>query len=293
MKEKQPFLNWEGDSVLQQLQTSLLGGDPLTGVATLLTSTNIPQMNKPMMMPDVENGVLDAISQFQNKNQWKQWGLNSLREQGAAVLLAGSPGNGKTVIAKWMASRIRRGFKMLSATDLGGGGAPGDAERAVESFFEYCKGQGNITIFMDECDHLLLDRGMVTETTWQIGTTEALMVQMSEYPGLIICATNYEKNLDKALEQRFLSIIRVPRPDFEHRLILWEMKLPKSFPFRPTDREMRKLANYDLNGRQIENVIINVASRCIRRKIKPTMGMFVSFCVSEGKKHIEKEDADD
>lgn len=290
MQQDQPLFNLAEESLLQSLQKKL-GGDLNKGVATLLSPEPLPTTNnviKPVMMPDVENHVLDALAQFKNKRQWNDWGLSALREQGPAVLLTGEPGTGKTVIAKWMAKQVNKGFKQLAAADLGGGGGPGDAERAVNEFFSYCRAKGGITIYMDECDHLLMDRSSVTETTWQVSTTETIMMNMSDYNGLILCSTNFEHNLDSAVEQRFLSIIRVPRPDFERRLQLWQMKLPSKFPFRPTVKEMNGLANFDLNGRQIENVIINVAGRAIRKKITPNYNLFKVFCSEEEDKKIVK-----
>lgn len=248
----------------------------------------IPTMSKPIMSESVESDILDAISQYQNREKWNQWGMHLLRAQGSAILLEGPTGTGKTTMAKWMAKLLKRGFKQISVADIGGS-EPGASERGVRALFEDAKKRHNITLFLDECDHLLGDRDQIGAEgrTWQLGTTETLMMEMNVYAGLVICATNHVKSLDPAMASRFLSIVHVGEPDFELRKKLWRTKMPKAFPFSPSVEELKKLARFELNGRQIENVIVAVASNCIRRNVKPSLPVFTQFCEREHGKHIE------
>jgi len=249
-----------------------------------------PTMNKPVMSDGVESDVLDAISQYQNRDKWIQWGMNNIREQGSAILLEGPSGTGKTTIAKWMAERIKKGFKQLSAAQIGGG-EPGATERAVVEFFADAKKRHNATIFIDECDHLLGNREKISPDgkTWQLGTIETLMMEMNVYSGLVICATNHVHNLDPALSNRFLAIVHVGEPDFPMRVKLWRHKIPKKLPFQPSEGELKKLAKYELNGRQIETVIVAAISNAIRRNVRPSLGLFIQFCERENGKHIVAE----
>lgn len=240
------------------------------------------------MSKRVESDVLDALAQYQNREKWRSWGMDSLREQGSATLLQGPSGTGKTTIARWMAERIHKGFKKLDVSQIGGG-EPGQTEASVRAFFEDARKRKNATIFMDECDHLLGNRNNVGEAgqTWMVGTTETIMMEMNVYPGLVICATNNVDKLDPAMANRFMSIIHVGEPDFDMRVRLWKMKWPARFPLRPEEKDITRLSGHELNGRQIETVFVNVASHALRKNIRPTLALFESFCLREKGKHIE------
>lgn len=240
---------------------------------------------KPVLSPDVEASVLDALSQYENRDKWRSWGLHNVREQGAAILLFGPPGCGKTMIAQWMAWKIRKGFKELGMVESDG--SPGSSEKYIVSQFEDARKRHNMTIFLDECDALLVSRTGDVESSWQISTTETLMKEIARYPGLVICATNLPEKLDTALEQRFLALVEVKRPTEEMRNRIWRMKWPDSFPLQLRESELAILAKYDLNGRQIENVMMNVGSRAIRKHIKPNLHMFKEFAKLEESKHIQ------
>ena len=141
---------------------------------------------------------MNVLTQFENRDMWKAWGLNSLREQGGAILLEGPPGTGKTSIAKWISVKLKRGFRTLELSKCGGG-EPGATEKGVITFFEGCAAKGNCTIFIDECNNLLRDRATITgdAITWMIGLTEAIMLQVAKYAGLVILATNHAKDIDR------------------------------------------------------------------------------------------------
>jgi SpoVK/Ycf46/Vps4 family AAA+-type ATPase len=241
-------------------------------------------MLKPVMASSVEADVVAAITQYRNITKWKRWGMDTLREQGALVLLEGPTGTGKTTIARWMGKQVKNGFRHLSVADFGSE-EPGASERGIIEFFEDAKKHGDATIFMDECDHLLGMRED-SERTWQLSSIEMLMVCISSYPGLVICATNHPQALDPAMASRFMSIIKVGEPTERMRMKLWKQKLPAQFPLQFTLAERKQLSKVSLNGRQIEMVIINVASHCIAQEKKPNMEMFKLFCEKEKNKSL-------
>lgn len=263
------------------------GGDPKKDTASFMLD-RVDSAPKPIMSPEVEGAVLTALAQYKYKDKWKQWGMDSISEQGSSILLWGPPGTGKTVIARWMAKSIGRGFKQLSVASLMSDGSPGSTEREVTKFFTDCRKRNGATIFMDECDQLLMSRDGDLEASWQIATIETLMMEISKYKGLFIAATNHPQNLDGALDQRFMSIIHVDRPDSMLRLKLWKTKMPKKFPLRLSEADFRQLSAIDLNGRQIECAIMNCAREAMRLRERPKLSVLRRFALIESQKHIER-----
>lgn len=236
----------------------------------------------------VEEDVQNALSKYKNRDLWHKWGMDSLREQGTAVLLEGPPGCGKTSIAKWIAHQVGKGFKQLDMSALQSDGTPGSTEKKVDEFFEDCKRRQNCTIFMDECEAVLISRDSIGDAglTWQLGTVNKIITRMNMYKGLILAASNHPKMIDSALSDRFIAIIKVERPDEPARKRLWKQKIPKNFPLTSSPDNLSKLGRFDLSGRQIETVILNCASNALRLGKAPTLQMMEVCCQREIKKHL-------
>lgn len=200
------------------------------------------------------------------------------------------PGTGKTSIARWLAQKLGRGFKKRLDVAAIGGGDPGESERGIREFVADARKRHNATIFMDECDNLLGNRATISDDTWKLGSIETLMMEMNIYPGLWLCATNHPEKLDPALANRFMAIIDVGEPDMGMRLRLWKQKWPRnSRSSWSLPMPSGWLLATSLNGRQIETVLIRVASHCLRKRIKPKLSHFELFCEAEKGKHIEAE----
>lgn len=223
------------------------------------------------MSPTLERQVMKCVTQYKRRQQWKAWGLHKLRKQGAAVLLEGPPGVGKTVIAEYLALRIRKkGIKEVSFADFGSH-VPGENARQIRNLFEQAKENGEMTIYIDECDTILWDRDNLGPTSmWMLEIINELLVQIGKYPGLTILSTNRPQLLDKALRRRLLAIIRVDRPEFTERLRIWKDKMPDEFPLKLSIDQFAEVASLQLTGAEIENAIIDCASLALEDGKKPT-----------------------
>lgn len=226
---------------------------------------------KPIMSPALDAQVNNAVIQYSKKQKWQQWGLNRIRKQGAAILLKGPPGNGKTCIAEYLALKIRRkGLKELSFADFGSH-IPGENSRQIRRIFKEAKENGLMTIFLDECDAVLWDRSKAGSTAmWMLEVIDELLVQIAKYPGLTILATNKDEILDASLYRRLLAVIHVGWPEKSERIRLWKDKLPEEFPLKLSIDELNTLATLQLSGAEIENAIIDYGSECLRTECKPT-----------------------
>lgn len=263
-----------------------------TGIDIVPSKRIVRPAYKPVMSEEVESDVQDFLARFREVDKWEAWGMNALREQGPAIMLEGPPGTGKTSIARYIALKIGKGYKALDVAALtGGGGEPGAMENQVREFFKLCKKRGNVTIALDECDHILGDRKLIAgdALTWMLGTIETIMMELNRYKGCVLAMTNHPEKIDPALSDRFLYIIKVDVPDQAMREKLWKMKIPPMYPFQPTRVELHKLSKITLTGRQIETVIINAAGHAIKKGCKPTMQLMELAIRKEKAKHLGRD----
>jgi SpoVK/Ycf46/Vps4 family AAA+-type ATPase len=224
---------------------------------------------KPIMSPALEKQVMNAVVMFSKRALWKKWGMHTVRKQGAAILLKGPPGCGKTRIAEYLALNIRRkGIKELLFADFGSH-VPGENSRQIRRIFSDAEENGGMTIFLDECEAVLWDRSKAGSTAmWMLEVIDELLAQIGKYKHLTILATNKDELLDSALYRRLLAVIHVGFPEKTERIKLWQQKLPHEFPLKLSIEMFNEIATLQLSGAEIETAIIDVASDCIRRDIK-------------------------
>lgn len=222
------------------------------------------------MSAALEAQVMNAVVQYSKFQNWKKWGLHRIRKQGAAILLKGPPGTGKTTIAEYLALKIRKkGIKSLSFADFGSH-VPGENSRQIRRFFEEAKDNGFMTVFLDDCEAVLWDRSRAGGSAmWMLEVIDELLVQIGKYHGLTILATNKDELLDYAIYRRLIAIIDVPRPEKSERIRLWKQKLPDEFPLKLSIEQFQEIATLQLSGAEIENVIIDYASTCLRTDKQP------------------------
>jgi cell division protease FtsH len=154
------------------------------------------------------------------------------------VLLLGSPGTGKTLLAKAIAGEANVPFFSISGSDfvemfVGVGAA------RVRDMFEQAKKQAPCIIFIDEIDAVGRQRGagLGGGNDEREQTLNALLVEMDGFEGssgvIVIAATNRPDVLDAALLRpgRFDRQVVVPLPDIRGReqiLMVHIRKVPVS-----------------------------------------------------------------
>ena len=140
------------------------------------------------------------------------------------VLMVGSPGTGKTLLAKSIAGEAKVPFFSISGSDfvemfVGVGAA------RVRDMFEQAKKQAPCIVFIDEIDAVGRQRGagLGGGNDEREQTLNALLVEMDGFEGasgvIVIAATNRPDVLDPALLRpgRFDRQVVVPLPDIRGR----------------------------------------------------------------------------
>ena len=239
-------------------------------IAKRKTNFKLAARNKPVMSAELEQEIETVMIQFNNRAKWREWGMDGIRKQGAALMLHGPSGTGKTTIARYVSKRIGRGFITCNMKDVGGK-APGDTERGIAEIFERGKLDNDKTLYFDECEALLWDRSRAgSDSMWMVGVVDEILMQTSEYKGCVIFATNKLEIIDDALLTRCFAVLQIGLPDYPERVRLWEQKIPQNFPLQLTKAQQEKIAAVVLTGRAIENAVCKEASLAILQKRNPT-----------------------
>ncbi len=190
------------------------------------------------------------------------------------ILLYGSPGTGKTLLAKAAASQTGVNFISVKGPELISKFV-GESERAIREVFKIAKQASPTILFFDEIDAIVPMRGSagadahVVERV--IGQFLSEMDGIEELKGVVVlAATNRLGLIDPALLRsgRFDLILELPVPDEETRLAIFRIHTRK----KPLDKDvdLSRLAKETegITGADIEFICRKASISAIREYIE-------------------------
>ena len=224
---------------------------------------------------EAKNEVQEIIEFLRDPQKFSRLGGKIPR----GVLLVGSPGSGKTLLAKAIAGEAAVPFFSISGSDFVEMFVGVGASR-VRDLFEQAKKSAPCIIFIDEIDAVGRHRGagLGGGHDEREQTLNQLLVEMDGFEGkegiIIIAATNRPDVLDPALLRpgRFDRQIVVPVPDVKGRIEILKVH-SKNIPLS-VDVQLEKIARGTpgFSGADLAN-LINEAALIAARRSKDKVDM--------------------
>jgi AAA+ superfamily predicted ATPase len=200
---------------------------------------------------------LDTIMQYASNRSslYQREGVAHKIKPGLLAMLYGPPGTGKTFTVAVMSKKLgidayRIDLSRVISKYIG------ETEKNLEKIFERLSDK-NCILFFDEADALFGKRTEVSDAKDRYANQEVayLLQRVESFPGLVILASNYKQNLDKAFKRRILVSIYLAPPDSEERLILWNNGLPQYFKYVPENLPVMLAEKHPFTGANIDNII--------------------------------------
>jgi len=189
------------------------------------------------------------------------------------ILLSGSPGTGKTLVAKALAHESEVNFISIKGPELMSKYV-GESEKGVREVFRKAKQASPCILFFDEFDSLVPERGMGENSQ----ATERVISQfLTELDGLeelkgvlILAATNRKDLIDSAILRpgRFDFVLDFPLPDEKARQEIFGIHVSGK-PLAPDiDFEVLAEETEGLSGAEVEVICREAAMLAIREFIQ-------------------------
>lgn len=216
--------------------------------------------------------VDEALSKIRNYKQiYIDWNFRSVDPSGAGTILNfyGKPGTGKTMTAEALAGTLGKRMLSLGMSDVESK-FMGETAKNIRAAFE-CAQKENALLFFDEADTLLgarlsnVTQGIDNEVN---SLRSTLLIELERFEGIVIFATNFEKNYDKAFVSRITQHVCFELPDVDGRRRIWDRFLCPEIPIED-EREslLSKLADNSegLSGREIRTCMRLTLPKAIHR----------------------------
>ncbi|KAH7519554.1 hypothetical protein FEM48_Zijuj08G0049300 [Ziziphus jujuba var. spinosa] len=195
--------------------------------------------------------------------------FTGLRRPARGLLLFGPPGNGKTMLAKAVASESEATFFNVTASSLTSKWV-GEAEKLVRTLFMVAKSRQPSVIFIDEIDSIMSTR-LANENDASRRLKSEFLIQFDGVTSnaddlvIVIGATNKPQELDDAVLRRLVKRIYVPLPDVTVRKLLLRHKLKgQAFSLPSGDLERLSKETEGYSGSDLQALCEEAAMMPIR-----------------------------
>lgn len=227
-----------------------------------------------ILPPGTLTALRDICGRVKNREiVYHDWGFDKKFSLGKGVvaLFKGESGTGKTMAAEVIANDLELDLYKIDLSTIVSKYI-GETEKNINKIFTEAE-TSNAILFFDEADALFGKRSETKDAHDRYANIETnyLLQKIEEYEGVVILATNFQKNIDQAFMRRMHFVIDFPFPDSKYRLLIWKNAFPEKTPINQ-DVDFKFLSEHiRLSGGNIKNVAINAAFLAAQGSHKITM----------------------
>lgn len=219
---------------------------------------------------DQTKQLLELINTIKYKScVYERWGFEKKFSlgKGINILFSGQSGTGKTMAAEIIANELGLDIYKINISSVFSKYI-GETEKHLSKIFDDAKAS-NAILFFDEADSVFGKRTSVSSSNDRYANLETnfLLQKIEEYEGVVILATNLEKNIDSAFIRRINLTISFPLPDENQRKQIWQKIWPEETPLAG-DIDLDFVSeNFKFTGGDIKNVALAAAFLAIENDL--------------------------
>ncbi|KAL8909443.1 MAG: hypothetical protein Q9171_005041 [Xanthocarpia ochracea] len=238
-----------------------------------------------LVLPNDQKELILALTESQVANKDSFDDVIQGKGRGMIMLLSGPPGVGKTLTAESVAENMRAPLYMMSAADLGLESS--NVEASLSNVLEMST-KWNAVLLLDEADVFLEQR---SAHDLERNKLVSIFLRMLEYyEGILFLTTNRVDNIDAAFQSRIHISMEYNELPTSSRRHVWSKFLSaggsKTHKFSAADLD--KLAGYQMNGREIKNVL-KIAQLLAAKKKETLEAGHVESVLAIEKRHINNK----
>ena len=212
-----------------------------------------------VLSPDRKALLHTVVDRYRHSNRvYDTWGFSPNPSRGLVALFSGPSGTGKTLASEIIAGELGLDVFKLDLSSVVSKYI-GETEKNLEQIFDAASA-GNMVLFFDEADSLFGKRSEVKDSRDRYANIEVsyLLQRLEAYDGLVVLATNFEKNVDEAFLRRIHVRVEFAMPGPDERRAICAANLPPTAPVDELDLDWLA-ERFELSGASIRNAAIHAA----------------------------------
>lgn len=216
---------------------------------------------KNLVLPEDQKELILSFAESQIMYKQRFDDFVAGKGKGIIMLLSGSPGVGKTLTAESVAEHMKVPLYMMGASDLGT--HSGEVEESLTTILEMVS-KWNAVLLLDECDVFLEARS--ADDLDRNKLVSIFLRTLEYYEGILFLTTNRVDNMDAAFQSRIHITMEYPPLSTASRRHVWANFLERGVEHELAEKDLDVLAEIELNGRQIKNVLKTSQLLACRKK---------------------------